>query len=430
MFALLENSTTVTKKFKYWQVRTMLVTWVGYAMFFAIRKNLGVAMPGIQSELGITKEQLGIFISLNGIMYGMSRFTNGFIVHKFMARSFISCGLFLCAVCNIIFGFSSRLTIMGVIWVFHGWVQGMGWPPNARLLQHWIPPKELATKMARWTTSNCIGAVVSIIACSYLATWSWRSVFYIPGTIAILVAGGIWLIIRDTPSSVGLSELSVGENYEKTDDKKKKSIEYKQFINKMVFKNPYVWIISIANFFVYVLRFAILDWGLILLKEWKGMALKNAGFMLAAFEIFGAVGILLCGWITDKYFDGRGLHVCIITMIIASFFMFLFWCTITAPVWISLVCLICSGFCIYGTQSLILSAVSNIATKRASAAANGLVGICGYASTIVTGWLFGRLTDIYSWQISFKLIIITGFFGAIVLTFAWKAKATGYDKVS
>ena len=49
VFALLKNSTTVTKKFKYWQVRTMLVTWVGYAMFFAIRKNLGVAMPGIQS---------------------------------------------------------------------------------------------------------------------------------------------------------------------------------------------------------------------------------------------------------------------------------------------------------------------------------------------------------------------------------------------
>ncbi|MDR1784195.1 MAG: MFS transporter [Endomicrobium sp.] len=429
MSALCGDS-TVAKKFKYWQIRTMLATWVGYAMFFAIRKNLGMAMPGIQSELGITKEQLGIFISLNGIMYGISRFANGFIVHKFMARNFISCGLFLCAICNIIFGFSSTLTIMGVIWVFHGWVQGMGWPPNARLLPHWIPPKELATKMARWTTSNCVGAVVSIIVCSYLATWSWRSVFYVPGAIAVLVAGGIWLIIRDTPSSVDLPELSAGENYEKTDDKKKKSSEYKQFINKMVFKNPYIWIISIANFFVYVLRFAILDWGPVLLKEWKGMDLKNAGLMLAAFEISGAVGILLCGWITDKCFGGRGLRVCFITMTIASFFMFLFWRTIAAPAWISLMCLICSGFCIYGTQSLILSAASNIATKRASAAANGLVGIWGYASTVVTGWLFGLLTDIYGWQVSFKYVMATGFIGAIVLIFAWRAKATGYDKES
>jgi OPA family glycerol-3-phosphate transporter-like MFS transporter/OPA family sugar phosphate sensor protein UhpC-like MFS transporter len=417
------------KKFKYWQIRTMVATWIGYAMFFAIRKNLGMAMPGIQSELGITKEQLGIFISFNGIMYGISRFANGFIVHKFMARNFISCGLFLCAICNIIFGFSSTLTVMGVVWVFHGWVQGMGWPPNARLLPHWIPPKELATKMARWTTSNCIGAVVSIIACSYLATWNWRSVFYIPGLIAILISIGVWVVIRDTPSSVGLPELSDGENYRKNDDKKNNSIEYRRFINKMVFKNPFIWIISIANFFVYILRFAILDWGPILLKEWKGVALKSAGLMLAAFEISGAIGILLCGWITDKYFGGRGLRVCFITMTIASIFMFLFWRTINASVFVSLMCLICSGFCIYGTQSLILSAASNIATKRASAAANGLVGIWGYASTIATGWAFGLLTDTYGWKISFKFIIATGFIGVIVLALVWKAKATGYDDI-
>ncbi|MDR1721106.1 MAG: MFS transporter [Endomicrobium sp.] len=418
------------KKFKYWQIRTMVATWVGYAMFFAIRKNLSMAMPGIQAELGITREQLGIFLSLNGIMYGISRFANGFIVHKFMARNFISCGLFLCALCNFIFGSSSTLIVMGVIWVVHGWVQGMGWPPNSRLLPHWIPPQELATKMARWTTSNCVGAVVSNIVYGYIVVWSWRSVFYMPATLALLVAAGIWLTIRDTPSSVGLPELSAGEDYEKTDDKKKKSAEYKQFISKMVFKNPYIWIISVANFFVYILRFAILDWGPLLLKEWKGIALAKAGWTIASFEISGAMGILLCGWVTDKYFGGKGPRVCLITMMLASFFMFLFWYTIAAPVYVSIICLMCAGFCIYATQSLILVTASNTATKRAAAAANGLVGIWGYASVIVTGWMFGLLTDKFGWQTSFKFIIVTGFIGAIVLALAWKAKATGYDKLN
>jgi sugar phosphate permease len=66
--------------------------------------------------------------------------------------------------------------------------------------------------------------------------------------------------------------------------------------------------------FVYVLRFAILDWGPTILKEWKGMHLSHAGWMVAAFEISGAIGIVACGWITDKFPASvnscRFLHIC------------------------------------------------------------------------------------------------------------------------
>ncbi|MDR3330633.1 MAG: MFS transporter, partial [Endomicrobium sp.] len=352
----------IVKKFRYWQFRTMLATWVSYAMFFVIRKNLSMAIPGMQTDLGISKTQLGIFVTLNGVVYGISRFVNGFIVHKFMARNFIAVGLFLCAICNFIFGFSSTLIIMGIVWIIHGWFQGMGWPPNARLLPYWIPPQELATKMSRWNTSHCFGAIAILSTGGILASsLGWRSVFYIPAFMAIIIAIILWVLIRDIPSSVGLPELAVGENYRKTSNKKENSTEYKQFIKKQVFKNPYIWIVAVSNLFVYVLRFVILDWGPTILKEWKGMHLLHAGFMIAGFEIAGAIGIIVCGWITDKYFSGKGPRVCAISMMLASSFMFLFWRTIASPMWISLVILLAAGFCIYGTQSLILVAVSNIA---------------------------------------------------------------------
>ena len=45
----------VAKKFKYWQTRTIIASMIGYALFYFVRKNLSIAMPAMQEDLGITK---------------------------------------------------------------------------------------------------------------------------------------------------------------------------------------------------------------------------------------------------------------------------------------------------------------------------------------------------------------------------------------
>ena len=63
-----------TKLFKYWQTRTIIASMVGYAMYYFVRKNISIAMPAMQEELGVTKAQLGIFLTLHGLTYGVSKF--------------------------------------------------------------------------------------------------------------------------------------------------------------------------------------------------------------------------------------------------------------------------------------------------------------------------------------------------------------------
>ena len=36
-----------TKKFKYWQTRTIIVSMIGYALYYFVRKNFNTAMPSI-----------------------------------------------------------------------------------------------------------------------------------------------------------------------------------------------------------------------------------------------------------------------------------------------------------------------------------------------------------------------------------------------
>ena len=48
-----------TKRFKYWQTRTIIATMVGYALFYFVRKNFSLAMPGLEADLGISKTSVG-----------------------------------------------------------------------------------------------------------------------------------------------------------------------------------------------------------------------------------------------------------------------------------------------------------------------------------------------------------------------------------
>lgn len=414
------------KRFKYWQNRTIIATMVGYAMFYFVRKNLSMAMPGMEADLGVTKSELGIFLTLHLLIYGLSRFINGMVGDRVNSRMFMITGLILCSICNIIFGFSSAVIVFGIVWLFNGWFQGMGFPPCVRLLTHWIPPQQLATKMSVWNTSHSIGAGLVTIICGYVVTiGGWRWCFYVPSMIALMGAVFLMFALRDTPKSVGLPEIHEGDDNNEKEDRN--SAEFKKFINKQVFHNPYIWILGIANFFVYIVRFAILDWGPTLLQQWKGIPLHHGGWLVAGFEISGIIGMLIAGWITDKVFGGRGPRTCVFCMGLTTLFIFIFWQLNAPPLWLALIVLMAAGFCIYGPQALIGISASNIATKRAAGTAAGFTGLFGYACAPVTGWGLGYTAEHYGWSPAISIVVGAGVIGTLVFMMAWKAKANGYE---
>ena len=417
-------SADVAKRFKYWQTRTIIASMIGYALFYFVRKNLSIAMPAMQDDLGITKGDLGLFLTLHGLLYGVSKFANGYIGDRVNARYFMVAGLVLSAICNICFGFSSAVLVFGIFWMANGWFQGMGFPPCARLLTHWIPPTELATKMSVWNTSHSIGAGLVVIVCGYIVSMGWRWCFWIPSIIALVGAVGLWISLRDTPKSVELPELQLKTDGNEAD---KSTAEFKRFVRKHVFGNPAIWIISIANFFVYTVRYAVLDWGPTLLGEWKGIPIEHAGWMVAAFEISGIIGMLVAGWATDRFFGGRGPRVCVLCMGMAATFIALLWGITNPPMWLATVLLGAAGFCIYGPQALVGIAAANIATKRAAATAVGFTGLFGYASTLVSGWGLGMLAQHYGWDIAIEVLIGVAIVGTLVFLTAWSAKANGYE---
>lgn len=434
----------VRRKFKYWQARTMLGTFLGYAVFYLIRKNISAAMPQMESHLGIGKVQLGTFLTLHGTLYGISKFASGFPADRWVSRWFMGAGLLACILLNFGFAFSPELVaamgmgaktfygvnclvlFFGVFWALNGWFQGIGYPPIARLMTHWYPPKVLASRMAVWNTSHSVGTVATVVLCGYLVTINtannWRLCFIVP---AILALGGLItmvVLLRDTPEAMGLPPVEGTEGARAADEPLGRAVV------ELVFKNPYIWFLSFGNFFVYVVRFGFFDWGFTYLSQARGMKLSTAGWTIAAFEFFGGLGMLAGGWISDKVFAGRSGRTCMFYMIGCTAALFAFWRIPNQSYMLTLGLLCVAGFFVYGPQALVGIAAANLGTKRAAGTAGGLTGIFGYASTIYTGTCIGWIVKHYNWDIGFFTFIIAAVLGAAMFALCWPAPAHGYGK--
>jgi len=433
----------------------LAMTIVGYTLFYFLRKNLSLAMPGLAQDYGITKASLGLFLTLHGIVYGLGKFIVGPMSDRSRPRRFLMGGLALALVANVVFGFgpvfaaliagqatgaaftTTLVTVLGVAWVANGLFQATGNPPCLKLLSHWIPPNELATKLAIWNSSHSIGAGLVTVMCGYImglgalgadgvGIGMWKWCFFAPAIVAAIGLVTLYLLLPGTPAEEGLPDLTgtdVVKEGGSTD------VNAGREAVRRVYLNPTIWVVGCCCFLVYLTRFAILDWGPMLMKEAKGVSLVGAGWTVACFEIAGILGTLFSGWATDKLAGGRAPRVCLFMMLGSAVFMGAFWLIPPkCPIVLYIAALAGAGFCIYGPQAMTGLTAVNLATKRFAGTVIGFTSLFSYASVLFSGWGMGYLAEkTAGWSAPFGAVICAAVAGALLFLLLWKTKPDGYD---
>ena len=312
------------KKFSVEQWKFIIFSMIVYMFFYVTRKNLSMAQVEMFEDGVISKYAIGIILTVHGVLYGVSRFVNGFWADRLNGRIFMAIGLALTALMNFLFGCTSLTILFGVFWVINGWTLGMGFPACAKMLTHWIHPKELATKMAIWNTSHSFGAVLALGLCSLILGplgLNWRWCFWVPAALAAAATVFCFFCVKDSPTEAGVHELEI----EAAATHKPSSEITTSDRFRLVFCNRVIWLVALANFFVYIVRFGFLDWGPTFLKQFKGIPVSKGGLMIIAFELAAVVGTIFAGWASDRFFKGRGVRMCVICMLCAALFSFGFW---------------------------------------------------------------------------------------------------------
>ena len=195
------------EKFSVEQWKFIIFSMIVYMFFYVTRKNLSMAQVEMFEDGVITKYAIGIILTVHGLLYGVSRFVNGFWADRLNGRIFMAIGLALTALMNFLFGCTSLTILFGIFWVINGWTLGMGFPACAKMLTHWIHPKELATKMAIWNTSHSFGAVLALGLCSLILGplgLNWRWCFWVPAALAAAATVFCFFCVKDSPTDAGV----------------------------------------------------------------------------------------------------------------------------------------------------------------------------------------------------------------------------------
>lgn len=419
-----------------WQI--LEATFLGYATFYLVRNNLSPVMKEMAADLHYTNAMTGDLLAATAIAYGLGKFVMGIVSDRSNPRLFMPAGLALTALFNVLFGFSSSHVVHLMLWTANGFIQGMGWPPCGRSLGHWFSLRERGTYFAIWNTAHNIGGAAAGALAAYSATlFGWRSAFLVPAGIAAV--GALYLLwrLRDTPQSVGLPAIEDYDRWIHPDvspfhasqsvpiphDTAEQERTVAELLFEDVLSNGKIWLFALANFFVYIVRYGLLDWGPTYLKTAKGADLMTGGgWSTAIYELAGVGSTVLMGWLSDRWGGRRGLvsFLCMLPISLAFLGIYL---NPPGHLWVDLFCFAVIGFFVYPPVMLLGVTGLDFTSKKAVGTAAGFIGLAGYLGRTTEGKLLGLLADGTGGWNDAMLFLAASLMAAIMLLgFTWNLK--------
>jgi OPA family glycerol-3-phosphate transporter-like MFS transporter len=402
--------------------------FIAYATFYLVRNNFAPVSKEVGAALHYDKTMIGDILAGTAIAYGIGKFVMGYFADRSDARKYVALGMLLTAALNFLFGVTSNYYMHVFLWTLNGFVQGMGYGPCTRGLSHWFSVKERGTIFGVWNISHNVGGgIAGYLAAKCAEHWGWPSAFYVPGTIALLCAFYLFWRMRDTPQSVGLPPV---EEYKQESPPVEKKGDYereltaRELLLKYIFPNKMLWVVAIANIFVYIARYAMVDWGPTYLKEVKGATLAEGGFSTLVIEFSGAAGMLSMGWFSDRIGGRRG-RVSVISLLPLLIAFPAIRYTPKGMLWFDMLLFAVLGFFVY-TPVLFSGVMSlDLTTKKAVGTAAGFVGFFGYLGRVIQGKGLGWIAQHYGWNAGFYAIIACTVVAIVLLAFTWNVRPRG-----
>jgi OPA family glycerol-3-phosphate transporter-like MFS transporter len=408
-----------------WQV--FEAAFIAYAAFYLVRNNFAPVSREIGAALHYDKDMIGNILGVTSLAYGLGKFVMGYFADRSDARKYVAAGLFLTAFVNFLFGASQNYHAHLFLWTLNGFIQGMGYGPCTRGLSHWYSVKERGTIFGVWNISHNVGGgIAAPLAAACAGFWGWPSAFFVPGLISVVLAFYLLWRMRDTPQSVGLPPV---EEFKKDyppeeSEAHEKELSTRELLFKYIFPNKMLWVLAIANIFVYIARYAMVDWGPTYLKEVKGASLSQGGWSTSMIEFAGAAGMLTMGWISDKI-GGRRARVSVLSMLPLLIAFPAVRYTPKGMLWLDMLLFAVIGFFVY-TPVLFSGVVSlDLTTKKAVGTAAGFVGLFGYIGRFIQGKGLGWIAQRYGWEPALWSVLACTVIAILLLSLLWNVRPRG-----
>lgn len=387
-----ESLSEQKQRLKRFQWSTFLAATLGYGMYYVCRLSLNVVKKPIVDEGVFSETELGIIGAVLFFTYAVGKFMNGFLADRSNINHFMSTGLLVTALVNLCLGFVHSFILFAVLWGISGWFQSMGAASCVVGLSRWFTDKKRGSFYGFWSASHNIGeAMTFIIVASIVSALGWRYGFLGAGLVGLIGALVVWRFFHDTPQSKGLPAVNAPEKKKEMD-----ALETEEFnrAQKAVLRNPAIWILALSSAFMYISRYAVNSWGVFYLQAEKGYSTLDASFIISISSVFGIVGTMFSGVISDRFFGGRRNIPALIFGLMNVFALCLFLLVPGVHFWMDALAMMLFGLGI-GVLICFLGGLMavDIAPRNASGTALGVVGIASYIGAGLQDVMSGVLIE-------------------------------------
>ena len=412
-----------------------------YAGYYLCRRNINIASPELSAEFNFSNADYGKIGSSWAGGYAIGQFINGLFTDRIGGKVAMAVGAIATIILNIAFGLVSLSHISWMLWAFiviraaDGYLQAFGAPGMVKINTSWFQRRERGKFAGIFGGMIQLGdlgvgqlgglllAGFSIPVIGWtLAKQDWRSMFFVPPAILLVILALMWLNVKEHPEHTGYS-------IPHDDDAHGKDVEQKLsmgYVFKTIAGNALAWVNAGAYFCTGFVRTAtVVWWTKYMFDQWK--VGKTSGYydaLVWSLPIAAFVGSFSSGFLSDTLFSGKRAPVAALlyafeTLVILLTVYLLGHTALAGPL-AAVVLLTAIAVTCNSTHSIIgTAAAMDLGGRKMAGFAAGVIDSFQYFGAMFAGWLLGGLIDKHGWMALFWTMVPFSAAGTLLMTYIW-----------
>ncbi|UIL54518.1 MULTISPECIES: MFS transporter [Pantoea] len=291
--------------------------FIMYTISFFDRVNIGMALPHITAEMGLSAVEAGWLGGAFAWGYVATQFTAGWLALRFGSRRVIGISLFLFGACAMLTGLTRNFSELVAIRFLLGVTEGPIQAATAMFLAQWFIKRERGRAFGIWNLSLGAGAFLAgPISGWILAHHNWRVMMIIEGVPAWLFCL-IWFYL--VPKSIQAARWLSSEDRDQL--QKTLAAEQSDYVQEKsdpwwtILKIPALWLMLIGYSLHSMLAYGFTLWLPTALKGYGTLSEFMVGLISGLPFLMTMVGIWYITRRSDRYNQERRLHAAIPTVL-------------------------------------------------------------------------------------------------------------------
>jgi MFS family permease len=276
----------------------LFVLFLGYVVNALDRAILGILLPSIQAEFGLSYTQLGL---LGGIAFALFYATCGIPIASLADRTsrkwILGGSIMLWSVMTAVCGLAKSFPMLLTARIGTAIGEAGGSPPSHSLISDYFSLKKRGTALSIYALGVPLGGMLGLLLGGWgNDLWGWRTAFILAGLPGILVALLVMFSVKEparAPKPLGAAPAS------------KNPFAAIRF----VIARPAFLHMSLAAAMHALVWYGAGNFNAVFLVNTHGMSTSAIGSWLASFALIGAFGTFLGGyssdWLSRRFNDER-----------------------------------------------------------------------------------------------------------------------------